>query len=303
MDLEKLESFIMLARVKNFTEAADNLYISQPALSKRIRSLEAELRVPLFNRIGKKTFLTSEGEYFYKYAKNTVASYNLLLEHISQLRNLEKGTLKFGATNFIGVYLMPQIILEFTKKYPNIDIQMTINSSKNIISLLENNELEFIFISDYILDENNQFVSRKLTSDRLKLIVSKDNPLANKTLCSIEEIEGQKYITKGGKSSQTKFLSKIFDKAGYELSNKLIINNQEAIKEAVCQNIGFGIMSEKAVEKELRDGSIKTLEIEGFDLSRDIEYVYIKDLFLTPAAKEFIRIANEIYKGEDLEIV
>lgn len=303
MDLEKLESFIMLARVKNFTEAADNLYISQPALSKRIRSLEAELRVPLFNRIGKKTFLTSEGEYFYKYAKNAVASYNLLLEHISQLRNIEKGTLKFGATNFIGVYLMPQIILEFTKKYPNIDIQMTINSSKNIISLLENNELEFIFISDYILDENNQFVSRKLTSDRLKLIVSKDNPLANKTLCSIEEIEGQKYITKGGKSSQTKFLSKIFDKAGYELSNKLIINNQEAIKEAVCQNIGFGIMSEKAVEKELRDGSIKTLEIEGFDLSRDIEYVYIKDLFLTPAAKEFIRIANEIYKGEDLETV
>lgn len=79
------------------------------------------------------------------------------------------------------------------------------------------------------LFKNNQFVSRKLTSDRLKVIVSRENPLANGTECTIKEIEKQKYITKGEKSSQTKFLSKIFDKAGCTLSDQLIINNQEAI--------------------------------------------------------------------------
>ncbi|MCI6659646.1 LysR substrate-binding domain-containing protein [Peptoniphilaceae bacterium SGI.137] len=101
------------------------------------------------------------------------------------------------------------------------------------------------------LFKNNQFVSRKLTSDRLKVIVSRENPLANGTECTIKEIEKQKYITKGEKSSQTKFLSKIFDKASCTLSDQLIINNQEAIKEAVRKNIGFGIMSEKAVETKL----------------------------------------------------
>lgn len=295
MNLDKLESFIMLAELKNFTEAAESLYISQPALSKRISSLEDELQVPLFNRIGKKTFLTSEGEYFYKYAKNTIANYNLVKEHINQLKSLEKGTLKFGATNFIGVYLMPKIILEFTKKYPNIDIQMTINSSKNIISLLENNQLEFIFVSDYILDKQGNYITETLTKDQLKVIVSKDNPLFEKTTCNICDLRSQKYITKGDKSSQSMFLHDLLENKEYDFSNKLIINNQEAIKEAVLQGLGYSIMSEKAVEREVKNEELKAIDIEDIKMERNIQCVYIKDIFLTPAAKEFIKISKDTF--------
>ena len=295
MDIDKLESFLVLARVKNFTEAAEQLYVSQPALSKRIRGLEDSLGVNLFKRIGKKTFLTPEGEFFYKYAQSTIANFNLLTEHIRQIRNLDQGTLRFGATNFIGVYIMPQIIKKFTEKYPNIDIQMTINSSKNIIKLLENNELEFIFISDYILSDN-RLVAQNLTTDELKIIVSKNNPLANKSICRVEDLVGQKYISKGSKSSQTSFLDKILLSHKKKLDNRLIINNQEAIKEAVCQDIGYAIMAERAVQKEIEDGLVYTLNLEGIPFSRKIQYVYINDEYLTPAAKEFIKISTEIYK-------
>ncbi|MDD7267703.1 MAG: LysR family transcriptional regulator [Lachnospiraceae bacterium] len=301
MDLEKLESFVMLAQVKNFTEAAENLYISQPALSKRIKNLEDELKVPLFNRIGKRTFLTSEGEYFLKYARSAIANHNLLLEHISQIRNLEKGILRFGATNFIGIYIMPQIIAEFTKQYPHIDIKMTINSSKNIIAMLENNELEFVFLSNYVLDENSGFISKKLTQDKLQFVVSKDHELAQQSLCDIDEIRKYKYITKGVKSSQTVFLNEILKARGIEFSNQLIINNQEAIKEAVCRSIGFSIISEKALTREIESGVLKTLAVKGVEFARNIHCVFIKDSFLTPAARRFLEIAEEIYgEGADM---
>lgn len=295
MDMEKLDSFMTLAKVKNFTSAAEQLYISQPALSKRIGSLENELNVLLFNRIGKKIFLTHEGEYLYNFAKNTIANYNLLKENIIQIKNIESGTLKFGATNFIGVYIMPKIIKAFTKKYPNIDIRMTISSSKNIISQLETNELEFIFVSDYIIGSESNLITQDLTTDELKVIVSKNNALSQKDRCTFQDIKNQKYISKGDKSSQDSFIKEILDKNGYDFSHKIIINNQEAIKEAVINNIGFSIISEKSISRELELGLLKAIELKGIKFIRKIQYSYIKYLQLTPAATEFLALAKNIY--------
>jgi len=115
MDFNKLQSFLVLAEIKNFTKAADQLYLTQPALTKQIQALENELGVTLFNRVGKSTFLTAEGKMLVNYAKQTIAAYNNALEHIKQIQNLEEGTLNFGATNFIGTYLMPEVIAEFKK--------------------------------------------------------------------------------------------------------------------------------------------------------------------------------------------
>ena len=151
MDIEKLESFLMLAKLQHFTKTADELYISQPALSKRIHAMEQELGVPLFNRMGNQTFLTIHGEAFKPYAESLVATYNSAREYIRQIEHMEHGTLNFGATNFIGVYMLPAIVARFTKKYPNITINMNINSSKNILEMLHKNQLEFVFLSDYIM--------------------------------------------------------------------------------------------------------------------------------------------------------
>ncbi len=174
MDLVKLQSFLVLAEVKNFTKAADQLFLSQPALTKQIQTLENELGVTLFNRVGKSTFLTAEGEMLVNYAKQTIAAYNNALEHIKQIQNLEEGTLNFGATNFIGVYLMPEIIAKFKNRYPKITINMTINSSTNILKKLHLNQLEFAFVSDYITQDTDRYQISKYKDDELQLIVGKN---------------------------------------------------------------------------------------------------------------------------------
>lgn len=293
MDFEKLESFIVLANVKNFTKAADQLFISQPALSKQIQSLENELNVPLFDRVGKQTFLTIQGRYFKNYAEEMLATYLSSIEHIRQIENLEEGTVNFGATNFIGVYLMPSVIARFHQKYPDIRINMTINSSKNILDLLHKNQLEFVFLSDYIVGNDDRYIVENYMEDELKLIVGNKHHLFEKSECSLLDLEYELFITKSETSSQSNFLTKKFEEAGFFISNTLLISNQEAIKESVINNIGISFISTKAVEREVKYGLLKCLDLKEMKLKRNIQYVYEKSRHLTPAAREFLSMLKE----------
>lgn len=289
MDIDKLESFLILAEVKHFAKASEQLYISQPALSKRIQTLENELNVQLFNRIDKKVFLTIEGEAFKKFAEEIIASYYSAKEYIKQIENLEEGTLNFGATNFIGVYLMPKLISLFHKQFPKIKINMVINSSKNLLKMLHKNQLEFIFLSDYVINKNDSYIIKNYINDSLKLIVGNKHRLYGKSSCSLFDVVNDLYITKEPYSSQSKFLSTLFKKFNFDFKNKLFITNQEAIKEAVINNLGIAILSTNSFKRELENGLISSLSFSELEIKRDIHCIYIKNKLLTPAAREFIK--------------
>lgn len=286
MDIEKLESFLTLARVQNFAKAADILFISQPALSKRIQSLENEMNAPLFNRMGGQTYLTIQGDYFKRIAEEMVATYNNAHEYIRQMENLEHGELRFGATNFIGVYLVPEILAQFQKVYPRVEISMTINTSRTILEMLGKNQLEFILLSDYILEDAQSYVVERYMVDELKLIVGNQHPLFGRDHCSVHEVEQDLYVTKNRKSSQYRFL----EKQGIRFERQMFISNQEAIKECVVNNIGVSIMSSKMVEREVAAGLISTLTLDEFSLHRDIQWVCRKDRHITPAARAFLQL-------------
>lgn len=290
MDTAKIESFLVLAKTQHFANAADRLYISQPALSKRIQALEAELGVPLFHRMGNRTFLTIQGEAFQPYAEQIYATYNSAREYIKQIETLEHGTLNFGATNFIGVYMLPAIIAKFRRKYPSITINMIIHPSQNILEMLHKNQLEFVFLSDYILDNPEAYVIEHYWNDELKLIVGNEHRLFHEKSCSFFDVKDDLYITKKENSSQYKFLNRIFEQYHFDFPNKLFISTQDAIKEAVVNHVGISIMSELAVEREVAGGYIGMLDFKETAILRNIQYVYIKNRYLTPAAKAFLEL-------------
>ncbi|MGI5946853.1 MAG: LysR family transcriptional regulator [Lachnospiraceae bacterium] len=290
MDITKLESFLILAKTQHFAKAADKLYISQPALSKRIKALEDELGVPLFNRMGNHTFLTIHGEAFRPFAENMVATCNSAKEYIRQIENMEHGVLNFGATNFIGVYMLPAVIARFHQKYPNITINMNINTSQTILEMLHKNQLEFVFVSDYIIADPENYEIEHYWQDSLKLIVGSSHPLFGKKNCSFSDVQNDLYITKKKQSSQYKFLDHIFHRYNVEFPNKLFISTQDAIKEAVVNNVGISIMSELAVEREVNAGLITALDFRETPILRNIQYAYLKNKYLTPAAKAFLQM-------------
>lgn len=290
MDIDKLKSFLVLAECKSFSKAADILYCSQPAISKHIESLENELQVPLFNRARNKTTLTIQGEYFKHYAEEIVKIYENSREHIRQIENLNEGTIFFGATNHIGIYIMPKLIKKFQTLYPKIKINMSISSSKKLLEMLEKHEIEFVFLSHYIGIDKNKYITKPICTDELVLIVNNNHSLANKSSCKLDEVQDELFITKDSHSSLYRFLAnKIHD---FDFKRKLIISNQEAIKHAVIEGVGISIMSKISVEVEVKAGLIKTLEIEDYNLTRVINLVYDRRKYITPAGQAFLGLLD-----------
>ena len=291
MDIDKLNSFLVLAKKGNFARASELLYISQPALSKRIQALEEELQVPLFNRIGSRSYLTTEGRNFLQYAQQIVSTYNLAIEDMHQIKGLETGTLSFGATNFIGVYIMPRFISHFHRTYPKIRINMIINDSRTILDMLHKNQLEFAVISDYILRDKasrDQYISRSFLEDRLALVVGSAHPLFGRDHCSLREVEEDLYISKTKHSSQNQFLEELFREHAFYFKNRMVIGNQEAVKECVINNIGISILSTRSVAQEVLNRRLATLKLDEFEIKREIQYTCLKGRHLTPAAKAFL---------------
>ncbi len=122
MELRQLEYFLMVSKVNSFTRAAERLYVSQPAVTNAIRSLEDELGVQLFDRNQKQAFLTSEGQVFCKHVENIMRGVSKTIFEINELKNLNNGTLTLALTPIAGMGPIPQLLEKFRTKYPNIRI-------------------------------------------------------------------------------------------------------------------------------------------------------------------------------------
>lgn len=288
MDIAKIEAFLMLMKTKHFSKAADELYISQPALTKRIRALENTCGAPLFNRSGNHISLTPQGEAFKEFAEQIAATWYGAKEYIHQFETMTRGTLNFGTTNFIGAYILPQIIAPFKAKYPNIEINMTIASSKHILDKLRKNELEFIFLSDYInYDKNNLSINDYLV-DHIKLIVGSKHPLFHQTTCSLWDVQDDLFITKNKNSSLNRFIEQQLSAYHFAIRNKITISTQTAIKESVIHHLGVSLISDLAVKREVETGYLRALDFQECPITRTIQYLYVKNRYLTPAAKTFL---------------
>jgi len=201
---------------------------------------------------------------------------------------LNEGTLFYGATNFIGVYIMPKLIKKFQTLYPKIKINMFISSSKKLFEMLEKHEIEFVFLSHYIDIDKDKYITKRICTDELILIINNNHRLANKSSCKLREIQDDLFITKDSHSSLYKFLGKEIQ--DFDFKRKLIISNQEAIKHAVIEGVGISIMSKISVEVEVKAGLLKTLEIEDYNLTRDVNLVYDRRNHITPAGHAFFKL-------------
>ena len=224
------------------------------------------------------------------YARTLLSTWQNAQEQLRQIDDLEQGTLNFGATNFIGVYLIPEILASFHKLYPGITLNMTINASRTLLSQLHSYQVEFLLLSNYVDLEEGRYERIPWLQDELKVIVGRENPLFTRSEISLETLNTQLWITKNASSSLYHFLKKKLSSAGLELRNPLFISNQEGIKQAVIHNLGVAILSPKAVEVEIQAGLVKALPLTGYPLDREIQVVYEKGATLTPAAKEFLQL-------------
>jgi LysR family transcriptional regulator, transcriptional activator of the cysJI operon len=270
MNINKLETFITLSNCLSFTEAAEQLYCSQPAVSMQIQSLEEDLGVQLFDRIGKKLYLTKQGDIFKPYAEQIVNLLRSGREHLHQLEDLSAGALVFGASNFVGVYLLPSVLAWYKEQYPKIKISMKITSSQQLIHQLESNSIEFLVLSDQIEVDESRYQTCSFYQDRLVLIARPDHHLAQKRNCTLYDLQNETFLMKPDKSATRQFLDMKFEQAGISISNTIEISSLEGIKQGVIHGLGVAAVSELTVKQEIASGLLVAIPVDEVKFERGI---------------------------------
>src|SRR6476620_9039419 len=183
--LQQLRILKAIATEKNFTKAADGLYLSQPSLSKQIKTLEKNLNVVLIQRENNKIFLTENGKILLDYSERILPLCEECCRVLVDLKNGERGNLTIGASPIIGRYLLPKVLELFVKNYPQINLEIKINSTRIITKSVRNREVDIGLVSGEIPNELKKHVLvERFVEDEIILIVPKSHFFASKDILS-----------------------------------------------------------------------------------------------------------------------
>lgn len=293
--LQQLRILKAVATEKNFTKAAEVLYISQPSLSKQIKTLEKNLDITLVNRENNKISLTENGKVFLQYSERILALCEESCRALIDLKNGDRGNLTVGASQTIGTYLMPRVLALFAQNYPQIDLKVQVNSTRLIASNVLNREIDLAVVGGEIPDElKKNLTIRHFVEDELSLIISKSHPFAKKKRIKKENLYYLNFITLNSNSTIRKFIDNILIQNGIETKQLKIVmqfNSIEGIKTAVSLGLGAAFVSSSAIEKEIELKTIEVLKIENIRITRTLSIISNPECY---KSKAFDLFYNEL---------
>jgi len=291
MDIRGLEVFLTVAKLLNYTRAGEEVHLSQPSVSVRIRQLEAELGVKLFEKLGKKVALTDAGQLLVPYAGRVMTAVGDAHHAIDELQGLQRGTLKIGASTTPGMYLIPQTLARFKHRHPKIEIQLGIKDTRAIENGVIKNEFDFGFVGGHLVGDQVEAIP--WLTDQIVLVVPTDHKLARKKVVGTDDLRKERFIVREAGSATHAATINHLDKIGLQIESLIRMENPESVKKAVQSGLGIAFISKFAVEAELKAGTLVTVRIRHFDIKRELKIVYRKDKHLGRAAKTFIEMAKK----------
>jgi len=272
--LQQLRILKAIATEKNFTKAADGLYLSQPSLSKQIKTLEKNLNVVLIQRENNKIFLTENGKILLDYSERILPLCEECCRVLMDLKKGERGKLTIGASPTIGRYLLPKVLELFVKNYPQIDLEIKINSTRIITQSVKNREVEIGLVSGEIPNEFKKDVwMEPFVEDEILLIVGKSHSLASQNFLSKEDLYSLNFITLHSNSTFQKLMDNLLIQNQIEINRFKVIlqlNSMEGMKAAVSLGLGVAFISSSAIEKEMELKTLEILKIKNITLSQPL---------------------------------
>ena len=295
--LQQLRILKAVATEKNFTKAAELLYLSQPSLSKQMKTLEKNLDILLLNRENNKISLTENGKVFLQYSERILALCEESCRALIDLKNGERGHLTVGASQTIGTYLMPRVLALFAQLYPQINLKVQVNSTRIIAKNIINREIDIAVVGGEIPDNLRRNLSiETLVEDEFRLIIAKSHPFAKKKIITKEDLYHLNFITLNSNSTIRKFIDNILIQNQIEPKQLKIImqlNSIEGIKTAVSLGLGAAFVSSSAIEKELELKTIQILKLENIRITRTLFIISNIECYKSKAFEFFY---NELSK-------
>lgn len=289
MEFRYLKTFIAVAEKSGFTRAGEHLGYTQGTITNHIQSLEEEIGNPLFDRLGKKVFLTAAGENLLHYAKEILRLSQEAIES-SKVSSQISGTIHLGANESLLVYRLPAILNEFKKTYPQVHIELHPGDNDESRYKLKENQLDLSFLLD-IERKDKELNIFKLVNEKLVLIASPSHPLTKKEVIIPPDLEGETlFLTEPG--SYRDFLDYRIKNEDIKCS-KIDFWNIEAIKQCVISGLGISYLTYISVKEELEEGKLVTLPWIYEKESVITQLAYHKDKWISPAIYKLIETIND----------
>lgn len=290
MTIHHMEIYIQVYKTQNITHAAELLHMTQPAVSRAIREIEAYYGIRLFERINKRLYITAAGKLFYAQAQHIIESFEQMEK---ELKNWNaSGLIRIGASVTIGNFLLPGLLSVFRQKYPTVQVHATIANGNNLQKSLLGSQLDIALIEGLV--EEKDLHAEPFADDKLVLILPPGHPLLLQEHIYLPELLDYPLLLREQGSAGRTFLDQVYGILGKTLHPTWESVSTQAIVKAVHMGLGISFLPEQLVRQDLVNGFVCTRKISDVDLTRKHYLVWHKDKFLTQSMHNLISICKNM---------
>jgi len=290
MNLYRLRVFSAVAQHRSITRAANELLLTQPAVSLQIKALEQELGVRLLERGGVKLRLTQAGEVLYRSAVSMLHAKDEAERAISELRDGTKGRLVLGAGTTGGMYVLPRIVQAYKRLWLETEITLHIGTTDQLLEKLLQNVLDMALAGGPI--DDRRFVVEFICTDELVLIAAPSHPIASRGTVTVKDLGSVPFIVPEPGSRTRQLVERKLREAGVPLRIAMQLPGTEAVKKAVEAGLGVGMVSSFAVGPEALAGTLRLLPVKNFRLTRPMMLVHRSQKYFSPVGQRFREFAK-----------
>jgi len=295
LTLQQLKLFESVARHGSYTRAAEELHLTQPAVSIQIKRLETQAGLPLLERVGKKILMTAAGKIMYQASLDIWDRVEELNKGMDELKGEVKGSLQVSVVT-TAKYFMPHLLGSFLQKYPEVEPKLKFTNRARVIERLKNNDDDFVVMGQIPTDDSLE--TYPFLNNVLGIVAPADHPLAKQKNIALKALAKERFL-KREEGSGTRFVfDKLLEEKGIQIETYMELGSSEAVKQGVMAGLGVAILSLHSVRLEREAGKLVVLDMEGFPLIRRWYAVHLKGRTLSLVSRTFLDYILD--QGHDL---
>lgn len=283
--LHQLQVFLKITETESITKAAQELHLTQPAVSIQLKNLQEQFDIPLTEVVGRKLYVTDFGKEIANAVEKIVEQINSINYKTAAFQGQLTGKLKIAVVS-TGKYVMPYFLADFLEENPDVELKLDVTNKAMVLNSLDENEIDFALVS--MLPEAIQVESVPLMENKLYLVAGKDFPLEKESYGN-EIFDELTMIYREHGSGTRLMMERYFKQHKIPVNKKLQLTSNEAVKQAVLAGIGCSIMPLIGLRNELKNENIKIIPTKNLPLITQWNLIYLKNKRFSPVAEAFLQ--------------
>ncbi len=287
--LHQLQIFLAVTRTKSVTKAAEELFLTQPAVSIQLKNFQDQFDIPLTEVVGRQLYVTDFGKEIANAAENILNEVHAINFKAQAFKGKLSGRLKISIVS-TGKYVMPYFLSDFMKIHSDVELMIDVTNKQKVVESLENNEVDFSLVS--VLPEKLQVEKIELIQNKLYLIGNNEMKFKQKEYDkSIFETLPLIYREKGSGTRQT--MEKFLEKNKIQPTKKMELATNEAVKQAVIAGLGYSIMPIIGIKEELMNKHLQIIPVKNFPINSHWHLIWLKGKKLSPIAEAYLQFIKK----------